>query len=373
MRPGSGQVRRDQSNPVVLQTSTEPEPPFDALAVPPKLVAALVTDKQLRAMLKRYGLASDGKKADLLERYNRFRLAVETANDREERTSYERLAFRLAGQEKRKAAASLLSSRTTSTPSGTIIECGGFGGGAGIHGSVRQHIRIESVPPGPEGATTGEGLTLTGWSFKELIAVCRARDRARKAARTLNPNNPKTVASTVPIATDEDRGIRMVEISRRSTGGASGPDHQPNNNVHVGSDGQNADTDAHKESIRKESTPCGEEWTETSSVEVEAPMADVAARVRSVPSKSTIMEAPLHQLCDEHGHDEQQQGQEQEHPNSQHALDCELTKTAPSTTTRAGCRGSHVGPTCRSKEEIVAAEVQAARDMVLGDSEDDVW
>ena len=75
-----------------------------------QVVPTLVSEKALRSLLQRFGLPFDGRKAELLERYNALRLEVEVANDRRERTTYARLVRRVVAAERGKAASAFLAS-----------------------------------------------------------------------------------------------------------------------------------------------------------------------------------------------------------------------------------------------------------------------
>lgn len=81
------------------------------LEVPPKIIGTLANDKTIRTALRNYGIPCDGKKTELIDRYNRFRTEVEIANDKQEAITYERIVFRIAKKETYKAAASLFKSR----------------------------------------------------------------------------------------------------------------------------------------------------------------------------------------------------------------------------------------------------------------------
>ena len=166
--------------------SVNPDKSFQPLPVPPKLAPALATDKSLRGMLKKYSLPVEGKKPELLDRYNKFRLAVELANDRGEPTSYDRLAkkaMKMAVSTERQKTGLLapllfqgreghLQHHHNSRPSSSS----GRGGGGGML----------QDPSSSVGAALGGGgahensIPLTGYSFKELIEVTRKRDAARK-------------------------------------------------------------------------------------------------------------------------------------------------------------------------------------------------
>lgn len=140
-----------------------------SLTVPPKLVPTLVSEKSLRMALRKYGLPSDGRKPELLERYNRMRLAVETANDKGEAVSYAKVAHRVMTQERQRAAASLLAQ--TDSMSGPLVKPAPVVEGTAADSSNYDE-RTYVVGPGA--------------SFKELVAVTKARDAARKKAKVAN-------------------------------------------------------------------------------------------------------------------------------------------------------------------------------------------
>lgn len=152
-----------------LCTKKSPLELFKPLIIPPKIVGSLTSDKSLRDMLKKYSLQTDGKKNELIERYNKFRLEVQTANDREEKVTYARIAQRVSAQEKQRAAMSLLRSSTQVNKIGGDLISG-----------VKKSTGADFV------GADGLPIILTGSSFKELIAVTKARDAARRAARANN-------------------------------------------------------------------------------------------------------------------------------------------------------------------------------------------
>jgi hypothetical protein len=158
--------------------------------VPPKLVGVLTTEKSLRGLLRRYGLPADGKKDAMMERYQALRLAVETANDRQERTSYERLAQRVATAGRQRAAASLL---------------GGNGGGGGVP------LARRAGTAGSGGGGGGGGGTLAGSSFAELIAATKARDAARRAARAATIGKELDEPPTLQPTQQEEEEEQVVE------------------------------------------------------------------------------------------------------------------------------------------------------------------
>lgn len=213
-----------------------PEKSFQLLPVPPKLAPALATDKSLRGMLKKYGLPVEGKKPELLDRYNKFRLTVELANDRGEPTSYDQLAKKVmkmaASTERQKPgllAPLLLQGREGHHHHHNSRPSSSSGGGGGM----LQH------PSSSLGAAFGGGgphdnsIPLTGYSFKELIEVARKRDAARKARLAQQQQQQQSeederqqeqdVCTSQPRNNDEDEGkkpspqLENMQNNRRST------------------------------------------------------------------------------------------------------------------------------------------------------------
>ncbi|GAB4819882.1 hypothetical protein N2152v2_006928 [Parachlorella kessleri] len=169
--PLAGLHPRQQGHPQQQQEEEE----FVPLLVPAKLVPSLVTDKTLRGFLQKYGLPTDGKKKDMMERYNALRLAVETANDRHERVTYQQLSSRVVRQERQRASA----------------------GAAGVLGSVAGALLRKQAPAGSAGGPTASGPVAKraadgrskspvdsgeSHTFKALEAALRARMVAKKAA-----------------------------------------------------------------------------------------------------------------------------------------------------------------------------------------------
>ncbi|KAL6779326.1 hypothetical protein ACKKBG_A11880 [Auxenochlorella protothecoides x Auxenochlorella symbiontica] len=159
------------------------------LPLPPKLVPGLVSDKALRAMLKRVGLPLDGRRADLVARYGRLRREVEVSNDRGERATYARLARRVVAAERQVAAA-------------TLLQGGGGEGGGGAAPRVLAPAVVDLVGAGPAApreavADAGEDEDAAAW--RELVEATRRRDEARRAlraaggrddARAVDPGDP---------------------------------------------------------------------------------------------------------------------------------------------------------------------------------------
>jgi len=120
--------------------------------------------------LRKYGLPSEGRKPELLERYNRMRLAVETANDKGEAVSYAKLAHKVLAQERQRAVASLLGQ--TDNINGSFTKPGAL------------HVENMTIDKDLDvGENRGAYVVGPGTSFKELIAVTKARDAARKRER----------------------------------------------------------------------------------------------------------------------------------------------------------------------------------------------
>jgi len=166
-------------------SSGNPENSFQPLPVPPKLAPALATDKSLRGMLKKYSLPVEGKKPELLDRYNKFRLAVELANDRGEPTSYDRLvkkAMKVAVSTERQKPGLLApllfqGKECHHYHHNSIPSSSGGGGGMLQHPSSSVGAALGG---GVGGGAHENSIPLTGYSFKEMIEVTRKRDAARK-------------------------------------------------------------------------------------------------------------------------------------------------------------------------------------------------
>jgi len=159
------------------------EGPYIPLAVPPSLVPSLASDKIIRAALKKYSLPSDGKKSEMFDRYSQFRTAVLTANDRQERTSYAKIAQEMAAQERQRAAAALLGGPGNGNNGkfGAGATGGVFRQGNGNHRPSSELNYNNKIGNGQKRG--GDPMVLQGDSFEELIAVTKARDAARRAAR----------------------------------------------------------------------------------------------------------------------------------------------------------------------------------------------
>lgn len=169
--------------------------PFEPLAVPPKLVPSLTTDKSLRQLLRKYGMNTDGKKKELLDRWSRLRLAVEMANDKQESTTYKQLAKRVAAQERQMAAVQLLQPASkavgTASVAGAAIRATAAAVGAAEHCSAAAAPWAsgqDAAAPGTlqvdaDSASHPAAIILTGCSYRELIAVTRQRDALRKRVR----------------------------------------------------------------------------------------------------------------------------------------------------------------------------------------------
>jgi hypothetical protein len=174
-----------------MKPSSPRQDPYIPLAVPSCLVLSLASDKIIRAALKKYNLPSDGKKSEMFDRYTQFRTAVLTANDRQERTSYGKIAQKMAAQERQRAAAALLGSGL-----GNGNTNGQFGAGTTAAGGLlfrqgTKNHRFSSAITNKNSKNGnfqkrgggGDPMVLQGDSFEELIAVTKARDAARRAAR----------------------------------------------------------------------------------------------------------------------------------------------------------------------------------------------
>ena len=288
-------------HPLTAPSTAIPQGPFIPLSAPSRLVPSLATEKTIRAALKKYNLPTEGKKTDLLDRYDQFRLTVATANDRQERTTYNKLAQRVVAQEKKKAAANLLSGKNL----------GSSGGG----GSV-----LLGITGG--GVRSDDGMSLVGCGFKELIAVTKARDAVRRAAR------------------------RKEEVD-------------------VGSDGVDvgAEIDEMEQDVKQREGNEGEEGEELEDGGGGFPSSDAGAD-DSANGGTADAEQQQQQLL------QQQQDiieQEQHHPNpSMNQVDSPFLPhiTAEKITTAASVA-------ILSKEEMMAEELRQAREIELLDTEDD--
>lgn len=149
------------------------KPAWTPLEVPSKIIGTLANDKTIKAALRKYGIPCEGKKSELIDRYNRFRTEVEIANDKQETTTYERIVFRIAKQETYKAAASLFKSRTNDT---TMMELT-------IkkkplkeqHGGV-----IDMTIQSPQAKHPSEIVLPDDPSYADLIRITKRRDRLRR-------------------------------------------------------------------------------------------------------------------------------------------------------------------------------------------------
>ncbi|KAI8101427.1 hypothetical protein M9435_001533 [Picochlorum sp. BPE23] len=153
------------------------------LQVPPKLMGSLASEKSIRQALRKYSLpATEGRKADLIDRYNRFRMEVTLANDKQEQTTYEKIAWRVSKKEKRRAAASLLrmDMQATTTTSKAVID-------------MTDHTDIDAYSHPRE-------VQIHGSSFEELIRVTKLRDAVRKKMRAKQ-------ATHAPIDEDEEAAV----------------------------------------------------------------------------------------------------------------------------------------------------------------------
>ncbi|KDD72725.1 hypothetical protein H632_c2972p0 [Helicosporidium sp. ATCC 50920] len=129
------------------------------LAVPPKLVPSLSSERALRSLLRRYHLPTEGRKGELAERYARLRLEAQTANDRGEQATFAVLAQRVVAQERKRVA-------------------GRDGGGA-----IESLVRASEASGKSEKSAEGAGIKADGWTFAELVQATRERDAARRARR----------------------------------------------------------------------------------------------------------------------------------------------------------------------------------------------
>jgi hypothetical protein len=137
--------------------------------VPPKLMGTLATEKSIRQALRKYSLpAADGRKADLIDRYNRFRMEVTLANDTQEQTTYEKIAWRVSNKERKRAAASLRRMNTAAPK--PVIDM-----------TTTNQTDVDAYSHPRE-------IQTQGYSFEELIRVTRLRDAVRKRMRMRSPH-----------------------------------------------------------------------------------------------------------------------------------------------------------------------------------------
>jgi hypothetical protein len=159
------------------------------LPVPPKFIGNLVTEKMIRASLRKYGVATDGKKPELIDRYNTFRLEIEIANDRQEKTTYDKIASRISQKERAKAAASLLNKPISGSSKRQIHESRTLT----LTGMNQQRVQTTILPQGQTHTDVlnvdlskishPREIELHGSSFEDLIKVTLLRDRFRKKQR----------------------------------------------------------------------------------------------------------------------------------------------------------------------------------------------
>lgn len=158
------------------------------LPVPPKFIGNLVTEKMIRASLRKYGVATDGKKPELIDRYNKFRLEIEIANDRQEKTTYDKIASRISQKERVKAAASLLNKPISSSSKRQMNDSR-----MTLPGMNQQPVQTNILPQGQTKTDVLDvdlskishprEIQLHGASFEHLIQVTLLRDRFRKKQR----------------------------------------------------------------------------------------------------------------------------------------------------------------------------------------------
>lgn len=163
------------------------------LPVPPKFVGNLVTEKMIRASLRKYGVSTDGKKPELIDRYNKFRLEIEIANDKQEKTTYDKIASRISQKERVRAAASLLNKPVNSGSKRQIND-------SSMKPTGNRPQAQTNVLPDAQVHTRGlhvdfskmshpREIELHGSSFKDLIQVTLLRDRFRKQQRELGTHD----------------------------------------------------------------------------------------------------------------------------------------------------------------------------------------
>jgi hypothetical protein len=109
-------------------------------------------------------------------------MEVTLANDKQEQTTYEKIAWRVSKKEKRRAAASLLrmDMQATTTPKASVID-------------MTDHTDIDAYSHPRE-------VQIQGSSFEELIRVTKLRDAVRKKMRAKQ-------ATHVPIDEEEAAAV----------------------------------------------------------------------------------------------------------------------------------------------------------------------
>lgn len=162
------------------------KPSWKPLEVPSKIIGTLANDKTIKAALKKYGIPCEGKKSELMDRYNRFRTEVEIANDKHEATTYERIVFRIAKQEKYKAAASLFKSRTNDTSTlhpSTSMFCTSLGQVQKKKSKRRDDNQggiIDMTLQSPPAKHPSDIQLPEDPSYEDLIKITKRRDRLRR-------------------------------------------------------------------------------------------------------------------------------------------------------------------------------------------------
>lgn len=207
---------------------------FQPLNVPPKLVAAITTEKTLRTSLKKFNLPTDGKKPDLMARYNAFRIAVQTANDRGEPTSYSRIASHIASQERRRAVAATISgnlgNNAVATKYNTDSITTRYKLSSGIMSSENEkELGIAGTNnPGLTNENNPMSVSM-GCSFEELIAITKARDEARKKEALRDKNAAFTDANQKSMKDGDrmDSEKNFTAPNAHDTGGSDNANIKP--------------------------------------------------------------------------------------------------------------------------------------------------
>ncbi len=163
----------------------EKKPAWKPLEVPSKIIGTLANDKTIKNALRKYGLPCEGKKPELIDRYNRFRTEVEIANDKQEVTTYEKIVFRIAKQESYKAAASLFKYKKNETSSLNTS----------MMRSTKKEIKmidkdgvIDMTLQSSPAKHPSEIVLPDDPSYTDLIRITKRRDRLRKQLLVLAEN-----------------------------------------------------------------------------------------------------------------------------------------------------------------------------------------
>lgn len=149
------------------------------LEPPPKLCFTLMSDKQVKAALQKHGLAADGRRDELIERYGRYRRAVQAAQDEGRDVSQAKLLAEFTAEERRLAAAIARGS----APAG-----GGKGGNGATAAPLLQQRRPVSAGVAGE-AVADSNFNALIQSVRQRQALHRQRDSLASGASTPGPED----------------------------------------------------------------------------------------------------------------------------------------------------------------------------------------